>query len=161
MRSPFLTLITAITIAIAASTTQALELQSAFLPTFLYRQGPVSVLRADLTLLTGTDTIQLGPYASYEGITPQVTDTTEGAALRIGHDNYAEIQAGYFQRTFSQKGTPTETGKGFAATIAYGMHLSPHLGVAIDLSGKRITNGALEKRWIIDLLPLFTARVEF
>jgi hypothetical protein len=153
-------LLLAITTA-AAQTRATTELQAGLLPSFLLQDGPVGLLRVDTTLLFGGDFIWFGPYAAYEGVSPQVTDTSLGAALRFGNEDYFELQGGYFHRVFEQTGTPAMNGNGFSGSLIYGLHLSPHLGLALVLSGKRISSGTLDKRWIVDLLPLFTARVEF
>lgn len=139
----------------------AVELQTSFLPSYLYRLGGVAVLRADTTLLIGGDYFWIGPYALYEGVDPQATDTSYGAAIRIGHDEYFEIDAGYFQRVFAQTGSLALTGTGYSGSLVYGWHLSPHLGVSLAATAKRISSGTLEKRTTIDLLPLFSMRVEF
>lgn len=138
----------------------ASELQIGALPSFQYRNGFVGLLRADATLLFGVDFIKLGPYGMYEGISPQVTDTSYGAALRFGNEAYFQLQGGFFHRVFSQTGTGTLNGKGFSAALVGGWHLSPHLGVDVVLSSKRIESGTLGRRWIIDLLPLLTFRAE-
>lgn len=139
---------------------EAIELQMGVLPSFQYRNGFVGLLRTDLTLLFGTDFYKLGPFAMYQGISPQVTDTSYGAAIRIGNEAYFQLQGGYFHRVFNQTGTGTLNGKGFAAGLVGGWHISPHVGVDVVLSAKRIDSGTLNRRWIVDLLPLITFRVD-
>ena len=139
----------------------AMELQSSFLPGYLYRSGGVGVLRADTTLMWGGDYFWLGPYALYENVNPQATDTSVGAAFRLGKDQYIEVEGGLFQRSFTQPGTTSLSGSGYSASLVFGFHLSPHWGASLAATGKRISSGSLEQRTIVDLFPLFMARVEF
>jgi hypothetical protein len=146
---------------LTAQSLHAMELQTSFLPSYLYRAEGVGVLRADTTLLLGGDYFWFGPYAFYENVSPQATDTSVGAALRIGHEQYLGLEGGAFQRTFTQTGTGTLTGSGYSASLIWGFHVSPHWGASIAATAKRISTGSLEQRTIVDLLPLFSARVEF
>ncbi|MGE3758079.1 MAG: hypothetical protein AB7H97_09995 [Pseudobdellovibrionaceae bacterium] len=131
------------------------------LPGFAVRGQMLGVLRMNGRFLMGGDWISIGPYGEYESLAPQVVDTSYGAALRFGHESYVELQAGYFRRDFQQPGTPQKDGKGFSANVIYGIGLSPHFAVDIALAGKRIASGSLDKRWIIDLLPLIAIRGDF
>lgn len=131
------------------------------LPGLAMRGQTLGVLRLNGRFLIGGDYFWFGPYGDYQSLAPQVTDKAYGGAIRIGHDWYMEAQAGHFERTFKQPGTAKLTGRGFSANLIFGMHLSPHLGVDFALASKRITDGTLDKRWIIDFLPLLTIRGEF
>jgi hypothetical protein len=78
-----------------------------------------------------------------------------------GLEYYVEAQFGSFRREFHQPGSENLSGKGFAANLIYGQQLSPHFGVDIALTAKRISSGTLDKRWIVDLLPLLSVRGDF
>lgn len=143
------------------STSQALVLEAGILPGLAIRGQALGVLRVNSRILIGSEFFKLGPFGDFQSLAPQVIDTSYGAALRIGQDSYFELQGGYFQRRFSQEGTTDLDGKGFIVNMIYGLHLSPHLGIDVVLSGKRISSGTLDKRTIIDLIPLFTMRSDF
>lgn len=131
------------------------------LPGLAMRGQTIGVLRLNGRLLFGGDFIWLGAYGDFESLAPQVVDTSYGGALRVGHEIYVEAQAGYFHRDFQQPGTKDLRGSGGAANLIFGMEVSPHLGVDLVLSGKRISDGSLDKRTIVDLLPLITIRGDF
>jgi len=137
---------------------QAMVVETGVLPGFAMRGQTLGVLHLNSRLLFGTEYFRLGPYAGLRTLAPQVIDTFYGGAIRIGNERYFELQAGLFERKFSQPGTSDLKGKGLIANMIYGMHLSPHLGIDVVLSGKRIDSGSLDKRTIIDLIPLFTVR---
>lgn len=138
----------------------AVEFKSNLLPSFAAIGRSDLVLSTHNTLLFGGDAFRAGLYAAYETISVNTTDTSVGAALRFGKDSYFEMQGGSFRRGFSQSGTSL-SGTGFSANLIYGFHLTPHWGLALFLSGKRISGGDLDKRWIVDLLPFLSLRVEF
>ncbi len=139
----------------------ATELQAGVLPGLAMVGQAIGVFRVNARLLFGGDFVALGPYGDFKSLAPQVIDTEYGAALRIGHDFYLEAQGGAFHRQFRQPGSSNLSGNGFVAHAIAGWHLSPHFGVDLDLSAKRIASGSLEKRWIVDLLPLLTVRTDF
>jgi hypothetical protein len=119
------------------------------------------VLSTHNTILFGGYGFYMGVYGGYEVITQNVTDQTYGAAVRFGADNpYFELQGGYFQRDFREHGSRL-TGKGFAANLGVGWHLTPNFGLSVYACGKRITQGDLDKRTIVDLLPFLMLRTEF
>jgi len=128
------------------------------LPGFAMRGQTIGVLHLNSRLLFGAEYFRLGPYAGFRTLAPQVMDTSYGGAIRIGNESYFELQAGLFERSFTQPGTSDLKGKGFIVNMIYGMHLSPHLGLDVVLSGKRIASGSLDKRTVVDLIPLFTVR---
>lgn len=135
--------------------------ETGILPGVMYRGQTISVLRLNSRLLFGNDFLWVGPYGDYQSLSPQVTDTSYGAAFRIGKDIFFEMQGGYFRRSFRQTGTDEMTGAGFTANLILGFHLAPYAGIDLALMGKRISNGDLERRWIVDFLPLITVRGEF
>lgn len=138
-----------------------MEFAMSALPGLALRGQALGVLRANGRLLFGGDWFWLGPFGDFESLAPQVIDTAYGGALRIGHEYYVEAQFGSFRREFHQPGSENLSGKGFAANLIYGQQLSPHFGVDIALTAKRISSGTLDKRWIVDLLPLLSVRGDF
>jgi hypothetical protein len=139
----------------------ATEFQVGVLPGFSARGQAMAVLRLDATLLFGGDAFKFGPYGFFEALAPQVIDTSYGGAIRLGNESYLQIQGGIFRRSFKQEGSPAMSGQGFSGELIYGMHLTPHVGIDVVLSGKRISSGDLDKRWIVDLLPVITVRGDF
>ena len=130
-------------------------------PGFGYSGQAIGVFRADTSLLLGSDFFSAGIYGGYHHFSPQATDTSYGLALHIGNDWYFELQAGVFYRAFEQTGTDKLTGNGYAANLIFGKKLNNYIGIDATLSGKRISNGSLARRTIVDLLPMITIRSEF
>lgn len=140
---------------------QAAQLKAGLFPALNFNGELTGVFRLDTALLLHTGFFSVGPYAGIHVQTPQVTDTIYGAAIHIGQFNYFEIQAGVLNRTFTQKGTSTLTGSGFAGNLIYGTNLNSTIGIDAVFSVKRISEGSLDKRWIYQLSPMFTLRREF
>lgn len=140
---------------------QASEIKAGIFPVLNFNGELTGVFRLDTALLLGEDFFSAGPYAAIHSQTPQVTDTIYGAALHIGQTQYFEIQGGILNRTFTQKGSQKMTGSGLAGNLIYGVTLSPAIAIEAVFSAKRISEGALDKRWIYQLLPMFTLRGDF
>lgn len=140
---------------------QAAEIKLGVFPGFSYSGQTVGVLRANTSVLFGSDVFLAGVYGEYDAFFPEVNDTSGGLALHIGKDYYFEFQAGVFTRTFEQSGTNKLTGTGYAANLIFGGNLNSWLGLDLALLGKQITSGGLDKRTIVDLLPLIAMRMEF
>lgn len=136
-------------------------MKAGIFPALNYNGELTGVFRLDTALLLGGEFFSFGPYGGFHAQTPQVIDTIYGAAIHIGQSYYVEIQGGVLNRTFTQKGTEKMTGSGFAGNLIFGTNLSPAFGIDAVLSAKRISEGSLDKRWIYQLLPMFTLRGEF
>ena len=139
----------------------AATLQTGVLPGFSMRGQAIGVMRMNARFLFGGDFFKIGPYGDFQTLAPQTVDSSYGGALRLGIESFVELQMGYFSRSFKQEGSEDKNGKGLAANLIYGMNLSPHLGVDVTLSAKRISSGSLDKRLIVDLLPLIAIRSDF
>lgn len=136
------------------------ELQTGILPTAQVFMQADLVFSSHTTLLFGSDTISFGPYYAFESLSQNVMDQTYGAALRIGHETYFEIDGGYFERRFAQRHTRLK-GQGYSLNLVLGQHFGDHFGLALIATNKRIQSGDLDARTIYDLLPFFTLRESF
>ena len=130
------------------------------LPGVAMRGQTIGVFRINTRALLG-GFVSVGPFAEYRSLAPQVNDVSYGGAIRVGQTSFIEAQFGYFERSFSQTGSENLKGRGFAGNLIYGMRFSPYLGVDLMLAGKRISSGTLDKRWILDLVPLFSIHGDF
>lgn len=146
---------------LTSMTGHASQLKIGVFPGVGYSGQSIAVFRADTVLLFGTDTFSAGVYGGYHNFSPQTVDNSYGLALHAGHDYYFEMQAGIFSRAFQQLGTDKLTGSGYSANLILGMTLNSFVGLDLTLSGKRIASGSLDRRTIIDLLPLIALRAEF
>lgn len=153
----FRNLISLIFMALSASS-DASQIKTAVFPAMNYNGELTGVFRLDTVLLIGDNPFFIGPYFGLHTQSPQVTDTMYGGALHIGSDHYFELQGGVLNRVFTQTGTQTLTGSGYMGNMVFGINMSPHLGFDIVFSAKRISEGTLDKRWIYNLLPMFTVR---
>jgi hypothetical protein len=142
------------------ASSKAVELQSNFFPSFALAGRLDFILSTHNTVMFGGEGFKAGAYGAFESLSINVVDTAYGAAVRFGEQRYVEIDGGLFQRRFTQPGTHL-TGKGWSANVIYGAHLTPHFGLALFASVKRIQAGDMDRRWIYDLLPFFTLRTVF
>ncbi|MBC7741499.1 MAG: hypothetical protein H7061_04840 [Bdellovibrionaceae bacterium] len=140
---------------------QASQFKAGIFPALNYNGELTGVFRIDTVVLLGKDFFSVGPYVGIHAQTPQVSDTIYGAAIHIGHAYYFEIQGGVLNRTFTQDRTQKLTGSGMAGNLIFGINLSPSIGIDVVFSTKRISEGSLDKRWIYQLLPIFTLKGEF
>ena len=151
-------ILSALLSAISLQTNATMELKSNLLPSYAAVGENDFLLSTHNTLLFGFKEFKLGGYFGYEPMHSYLVDQSVGAAIRFGESNYFEFQAGGFQRSFKQQGR-TYKGKGFIANALYGKHWG-RWSLSLLLTGKRISSGDLDKRWIIDFLPYLGFRVE-
>ncbi|MBI2521005.1 MAG: hypothetical protein HYV97_11325 [Bdellovibrio sp.] len=134
-----------------------MELKSNLLPSYAAVGKNDFILSSHNTLLFGFKEFKLGAYFGYEPMHSYLVDQSVGAAIRFGESNFFELQAGGFQRNFKQQGR-TYKGTGFIVNALYGKHWG-RWSLSLLLTGKRISSGDLDKRWIIDFLPYLGFRV--
>lgn len=103
--------------------------------------------------------LYLGAFIGYEKFHADVVDFSTGGMLRYGASGYIELQLGTFKREiqgFEEK----LKGTGFIANIIIGKNISEHISLSLFSTTKRITDGDLEKQWIVDIYPFFGFRME-
>ena len=150
-----------LSIALLSVQVHASQIKAGIFPGLNYNGELTGVFRLDTVFLLGGESFLIGPFGGVHTQSPQVTDTIYGAAIHVGKDYYFEIQGGILNRTFTQRGSQTLNGSGYAGNLVFGIILSPALGIDVVASAKRISEGTLDKRWIYQVLPMFTLRGDF
>src|SRR5690242_7654211 len=92
------------------------EFKSNFLPSAAVVGRADLVFSSHNTLLFEMGWLSVGGYAAYETISENVSDQSYGGALRFGKETYFEVQAGAFQRNFTQESTELK-GKGISGNL--------------------------------------------
>ena len=116
-------------------------------------------LQSHNTLALQLDRIYLGAFIAYEKFHADVVDFSTGGMLRYGTSGYVELQLGAFKRELQGFEEKLE-GSGFIANIIVGKNISEHISLSLFTTTKRITDGDLEKQWIVDIYPFFGFRME-
>lgn len=133
-----------------------LEIRSDFFSSLLVGGSSDLLIRSNNSILVGGEGFSFGANYLYDPLHSYVTDSGYGGAIKFGEQKFFQLSGGYFERKYKSL-----KGKGFYATAVLGWQWSEHFSVSIPIIAKRITNGGLDKRWIIDMIPYLGLRLKF